>query len=159
MARLLLSFIVPGRLKGKQRARSTFKQAQPYPDRKTVNAEGRVAGFGYTAMAGLAPFDGPLIVRVEITINRTESWSKKKKAETHFVTGKPDIDNIAKLVGDGLNGIVWKDDAQIYDLHVTRRYDDAVPEQAKITVSQPAAPSQTIDHDPRQIPMFEEIVG
>ena len=35
---------------------------------------------------------------------------------------RPDIDNLAKAVIDGLNGIAFNDDAQIADLHVTKKY-------------------------------------
>jgi Holliday junction resolvase RusA-like endonuclease len=35
---------------------------------------------------------------------------------------KPDIDNLAKSVLDGMNGIVWRDDSQIVSLHVTKVY-------------------------------------
>ena len=35
--------------------------------------------------------------------------------------GRPDIDNILKAI-DGLNGILWKDDAQIILAVVSKRY-------------------------------------
>ena len=34
--------------------------------------------------------------------------------------GKPDIDNIAKIVLDSFNGVVFEDDAQVYDLKVVK---------------------------------------
>jgi crossover junction endodeoxyribonuclease RusA len=34
----------------------------------------------------------------------------------------PDIDNCAKAILDGLNGIAYKDDRQVCELHVTRRW-------------------------------------
>ena len=37
-------------------------------------------------------------------------------------TKKPDIDNIAKIICDGLNGVAYKDDAQIIYLAVMKRY-------------------------------------
>lgn len=36
---------------------------------------------------------------------------------THERRG-PDLDNVAKAVGDALNGIAWRDDAQVYSLRV-----------------------------------------
>ena len=35
-----------------------------------------------------------------------------------------DLDNIAKNILDGLNGIAYDDDKQIVDLHITKSYDD-----------------------------------
>ena len=35
---------------------------------------------------------------------------------------KPDVDNILKIVMDGLNGIAYPDDKQITDAHVKKRY-------------------------------------
>jgi len=37
-------------------------------------------------------------------------------------TKKPDLDNVAKAVIDGMNGIIFKDDSQITSLHVTKVY-------------------------------------
>lgn len=35
---------------------------------------------------------------------------------------KPDIDNIAKVVCDALNGVAYKDDKQIVSLKLAKRY-------------------------------------
>ena len=37
-------------------------------------------------------------------------------------TKKPDIDNIAKIVLDGLNGVAYMDDSQVVALSVEKRY-------------------------------------
>jgi len=37
-------------------------------------------------------------------------------------TGKPDLDNLAKLVLDAANGILWDDDSQIIKLHLSKMY-------------------------------------
>jgi Holliday junction resolvase RusA-like endonuclease len=46
-------------------------------------------------------------------------------------TGKPDADNIAKIVGDALNGVVWVDDSQIVLLTIRKMY----AEEGKVTVN------------------------
>ena len=54
------------------------------------------------------------------------SLTKKAKADMlegrrqHIV--KPDLDNLVKAVLDGLNGIAWHDDAQIVELHISKKY-------------------------------------
>jgi Holliday junction resolvase RusA-like endonuclease len=47
--------------------------------------------------------------------------SGKAKAGA-YVVRKPDYDNLAKLLGDALNGAVYKDDAAIADGRVVKRY-------------------------------------
>ena len=39
-------------------------------------------------------------------------------------TKTPDWENIAKSVCDAFNGIVWDDDCQIVDAHVTKRFGE-----------------------------------
>ena len=45
-----------------------------------------------------------------------------------FRQAKPtaDVDNLGKMVLDGLNGYVWKDDVQVMDLHVVKAGSAAV---------------------------------
>ena len=50
------------------------------------------------------------------------SWPKKRAAEAKWRTSKPDADNIAKLVSDACNEIVFGDDAQVADLRVQKVY-------------------------------------
>jgi len=38
-------------------------------------------------------------------------------------TSRPDIDNLAKGVLDGLSGILWKDDALVVRLVASKRFD------------------------------------
>ena len=42
----------------------------------------------------------------------------------YYPTKKPDADNIAKVVCDALNGLAYKDDAQVIDLTVHKRFGD-----------------------------------
>jgi predicted dinucleotide-binding enzyme len=37
-------------------------------------------------------------------------------------TGRPDVDNVAKLVLDALNGLYWRDDAQIVEMAASKAY-------------------------------------
>ncbi len=39
-------------------------------------------------------------------------------------TKKPDVDNIAKIILDSLNGIAYKDDSQIIELMVVKSYTE-----------------------------------
>ena len=48
------------------------------------------------------------------------------------MTTMPDIDKLARCALDALTGIVFRDDAQIVDLHATKRYGE--PERAELTI-------------------------
>ncbi len=39
-------------------------------------------------------------------------------------TKRPDLDNCVKFVKDCLNGIVWWDDSQVYEVHAKKIYDE-----------------------------------
>lgn len=77
------------------------------------------------AMAGQPSFRGPVRLKVSLLVEPPKSWSKKKRDETTFITGKPDADNQLKLIGDALNGIVWADDSQIAEIEFRRMYAHA----------------------------------
>lgn len=49
-------------------------------------------------------------------------------------TKKPDIDNILKLIADALNGIAYRDDAQIVQAHIFKGYSDNPRVEVEIEV-------------------------
>lgn len=57
-------------------------------------------------------------VKMEIVFQfkKPKSWNKKKKAAAYWHTQPPDTDNCIKGIKDALNGIAYKDDAQICDV-------------------------------------------
>ena len=76
-------------------------------------------------------------VRIELMAEFTipDSWSKKKKAAAirqEILPGKrPDLSNTLKLIEDSLNGIVFRDDCLICEMHCRKRYSV----QPKITIT------------------------
>lgn len=135
----LVTILLAGDPRGKGRPR--FRIVKPkfkpqfvtvYTDSDTVAYEDALAEVGREAMAAASlvadPFDGPLTCFAEAFMPIPPSWSLKKQAAAVageiFPTGKPDGDNIAKCVGDALNGIVWRDDAQIIMWQILKQYSD-----------------------------------
>jgi Holliday junction resolvase RusA-like endonuclease len=60
------------------------------------------------------PINGVLSIGIEIVC--------KRPAKTKLSTPRPDVDNYAKAVLDGCNGIVWGDDTQVIHLRITKRW-------------------------------------
>ncbi len=126
----MITFTVPGVpvAKGRPRISTRGGFARAYTPLKTVMYESLIALAGQDAMEGRAPIEGPVYLHVTATFPIPVSWSKRRKAEVAsgaaWHTGKPDGDNIAKSVGDGLNGIVFKDDSQVALCKVLKLYGD-----------------------------------
>lgn len=126
----VVRFHVPGTPQGKGRPRASRQggNIRLYTPSATVAYEGLIGLYGGEAMAGRELIAGPVHLVVTATFPIPASWSKKKKtaAEAGLLwhTAKPDSDNTLKAVGDGCNGIVWKDDSQISCAKITKQYGD-----------------------------------
>lgn len=124
-----MTFSIPGAPQGKARSRTVFNGKRTYTPEKTVNYEALVKLSYQQAAGGLFLGAGvPVRVRIDAYYDTPKSESKKKLrnmlAGLLFPTKKPDWDNIGKIVCDALNGIAWKDDAQIVDGHVLKHYSE-----------------------------------
>ena len=119
---------IPGPPRGKGRPRFVRATGRTYTDPATENYEGMVRQAGADAMGGRRPLEGPVWVLLEIVFPVPASWSLKKQAAALrrdlWPTGRPDADNTLKLFGDGLNGILWRDDAQIVKSEIVKRYGE-----------------------------------
>lgn len=127
---------------GKQRIRIA-KDGHAYTPERTVTFEGRLAYAAQQVMGDRPLLDGPLAVTMQVFMAIPKS--KPQKWRTTAVRGeirpvkKPDADNFAKVL-DSLNMIVWADDSQIVDLHVTKHYS----ENPRMIISVRAAPPSGI---------------
>lgn len=133
-----VAFVVPGEPVGKGRPRigKLGNHARMFTPAKTANYEGLIAHAGQQAMAGRQLLDGPVMVEMHIGLSIPQSMSKKRKALAIagqiFPTKKPDMDNVIKAIYDGLNGVVWRDDVQVVDAHVRKRYVETPGVQVRI---------------------------
>jgi Holliday junction resolvase RusA-like endonuclease len=122
----VLTIEIPGELRGKGRPR--FGKGRAYTDKKTETAEAFVRTCAALAYKG-PPMDCAVRLSLTLAVPVPASWSKKKReqalAGAIWPTGKPDLDNVLKLVGDACNGILWADDRQIVSAYVCRRYAEA----------------------------------
>ena len=119
---------LPGQPIGKGRPRFT-RMGRVYTPEKTRKFEHRLAATAsnYMLLHQLEPTSKPCVVVIRAQFEIPKSWTKAKKAQAdanEIYPGKPDIDNIAKIVLDSFNGVVFEDDAQVYDLRVVKTYGD-----------------------------------
>ena len=116
-------FVVKGEPRGKGRPRFT-KSGHAYTDDKTKQYETLVA-WSYRKASGYK-FAAPVKVTIKAFHKPPKDKSKKvveDMLDGHILpTKKPDADNIAKIVLDGLNGIAWDDDTQVVEMMVTKGY-------------------------------------
>lgn len=111
-------------VRGKGRPR-VLKTGRTYTPKETKEAEAEclMAFLNSATTPTKAQFVAPLTM--DISIQRPLPKSAPKKRNYEADTGKPDIDNIAKLVIDALIGYAYKDDSQIVFLSITK--EDRLP--------------------------------
>ena len=73
-------------------------------------------------------------LKVDITVYRAASKFKQGASSKRY----GDCDNLAKGILDACNGVIWKDDSQIVDLHVKKAVADSpqimlVVDEVKLT--------------------------
>lgn len=115
-----IRFFVEGDAKGKGRPRFIRSTGHAITPPATASYERMVQEHARVAMSG-GMLQGPL--RLTLTVYGTQplSW-RGKQLDTVWNTSKPDLDNIAKMYADAMNGIAYKDDAQIVELHCSKSY-------------------------------------
>ncbi len=126
-----ISFTVPGQ--AVQFARAGSRGAQRFTPPKQRDHMAAVKMFAATAMGDDSPREGPLKLDLLVAYLIPKSWSAKKRDAAFWKTTAPDADNLAKLVKDSLNKIVYHDDAQIVWLEVRKVYGDRA--QSRITIT------------------------
>lgn len=135
-------FTVPGTpvAKGRPRATTISGRARMFTPAKTARYESTVALAAQQAMGTRTPFDGPLVVDAVALFDVPASWSQKKRAAALAgevkPTGRPDLDNIAKALGDGCNGVLWTDDSRIVQLTIAKRYAEAPGLRVVVTATE-----------------------
>lgn len=128
----ITTFSIPGQPVGKARPRFT-RSGHTYTPDKTKSYENLVA-LEYRAAGGRMT-DGRVYFRITAGYGIPKSTPKAKKekmlAGTIMPTVKPDIDNVIKIILDGLNGVAYKDDSQVCFIKASKEYT----EEPKVEVS------------------------
>jgi Holliday junction resolvase RusA-like endonuclease len=113
---------------GKQRARYVKRGnfVQAYTPEKTRTYEALIKEAAIVAMGSSEPLETPVSLYLYIRVPIPKSCIKKRLEAINNGSEKPikkpDASNILKSVEDGMNGVVYHDDSQIINLHVTKVY-------------------------------------
>ena len=124
----MIAFTVPGDPVGKARPRITLAggRAHAYTPAKTAAYEELVAVYASAAMKKAPLLEHPVRLHLGIYCKVPGTWSKKRRADAlagiERPAKKPDLDNVVKILADGMNGIVWVDDSQIVELACSKWY-------------------------------------
>ena len=118
----MISFIVPGIpvAKGRPRFARVGKGVRTFTPAKTVRFEERVMLAAQAA--GVTMLTGPVEVSISAIFGMVGPPRKRKPREAQWKATRPDVENVAKAVLDALNGIAYRDDAQVVSLFVTKRF-------------------------------------
>ena len=122
-------------MRGKGRVRFVRATGRTYTPDKTAEAM-ELIRMAYVRKADGRMAEKGVPVRVSITTARGMPKSRPKSLVEEPDTFKPDVDNVAKLVLDALNGVAWVDDTQVTTLTVQKYPRDRVEdEQTHVVVS------------------------
>ena len=125
---MMITYIVYGEPVGKGRPRFVRRGnfTQTYTPQKTKTYEDEIRMMAKAAIGSSEPLETPVTVAIYIRVGIPASFSKQKRKDALEgilkPTKKPDLDNIAKCFLDAMNKIIYLDDKQVVNLHVTKVY-------------------------------------
>jgi len=119
----MIDFIIKGNPKSKGRPVFSTKggKIRAYTSKKTSSFENLVKLRAQKVIE--KPFKKGVGLSIKFYLSRPKRliW-KTKPMPLIFCYRRPDIDNLVKAIVDGLNGIAFKDDAQIVKLYCEKYY-------------------------------------
>lgn len=137
-------FVIHGEPVAWERAGRSRDGRHSYTPAKTRDGEATIArAFGLARPDWQVDNDSPWGLLVELHVKKL---------------GAIDLDNMIKLIFDGLNGVMWRDDQQVADLLV--RVERGVAEPKTIVVVFPAAENRhrvARSRKPTQTPIAEDL--
>lgn len=128
----MYKFVVP--IEPKPQSRPKFKRmgknVMTYELKDMTDYKNSVANTCKKQFNGETLCDAKLNVSMTFYITPPKYVSKVKKNATRIenevirVNKKPDLDNYVKAILDALNGVVYKDDGMVTELHAKKFYSD-----------------------------------
>ena len=122
-------FEVSGKVTGKGRPRVNTSTGIAYTPTKTKDYETLIEQYFLLKYPRFNKIESRVRVEIEacFSVPKTANIKEKEQMLSGNIspTKKPDIDNIAKIVLDALNQIAFKDDNQITQIIVNKKYADS----------------------------------
>lgn len=96
-------------------------------------------------------FHGPIRLDIAFYLPRPKSLAQSRDA-AHIK--KPDSSKLARCTEDALTGVVYRDDSQITDLHVTKQYAAIGDSPRAIVTIEPLSPAEQLTAE-REAPVLD----
>lgn len=122
-----IEFVIPGKVIGKGRPHFVKKTGVAITPQLTRSYESLIRDVVLPLMAGQKPWEGCVKAHVVAYYKVPKSWSKKDKelAVAQMIPpGKPDADNVIKILFDSLNRFLYHDDKQICDCRILKLWSE-----------------------------------
>lgn len=122
----MVSFMIPGKPCPKGRPRYT-REGRAYTPKETREYEEFVRECYATSKRtdfGEIPVEIRILAKFKIPKSASKKRAQAMREGSILPTVKPDLDNVVKSILDSLNGLAYKDDAQVTDLKIYKRYAD-----------------------------------
>lgn len=118
----MINFEIIGKPQGKARARTYYNaklnRIMTFTPDKTVNYENWIKLNFFNNYPNHIIIEKPLQVKIICYFKKNKS---NKMIEPII---KPDLDNIAKIILDSLNNVAYKDDKQVINLNIIKKWGD-----------------------------------
>jgi Holliday junction resolvase RusA-like endonuclease len=84
----------------------------------------QVQAAAWLEMRGREKFSGPVAIEARFVFRPPPSWSERRKIETLGADHcqKPDLDNLLKSLLDGMNMVVFADDAAVVQITARKQW-------------------------------------
>ena len=120
-----MQFTIPGKPKGKTRPRFARGGKNTYTDRGTAEYEKKVAESYLEAGGKLEAYSGIRIKAYYLIPQKTRKDIVEAMLSGQLKpTKKPDLDNVLKIIMDGLTGVAFEDDNQICQVYMEKVYGE-----------------------------------
>lgn len=135
----MFEFEIPGEIVGKARPRMNTYTGKAYTPTKTKYYEYLIKKFfldKYPDHEILQEEAIKLTIIAYLDIPKSTSKKKREKMIRNEIrpTKKPDIDNIVKIILDGLNKLAYHDDTQVVELVVSKFYAEEPKVYVKVEI-------------------------
>lgn len=112
---------------GKERPAFNSKNKKAYTPEKTKMFE-ELLKWSFIKKYKIPEIPSVRPIKAEIQVEYKPSKTASKQmffyTKNNPYVNRPDVDNIAKIILDAFNGVVYQDDSQITDLHITKQYGE-----------------------------------